>query len=61
MPPAGGASAKASMPPRFVDRLAVFADLFTRPTWSHALVLLAGAILAPGRRTEAHRCIHTLS
>ena len=39
------------LPPRFVDRLAVFADLFTRPTWSHALVLLAGAILAPGRRT----------
>ena len=39
------------LPPRFADRLAVFADLFTRPTWSHALVLLAGAILAPGRRT----------
>jgi len=28
-----------------------FADLFTRPTWSNVLVLLAGAILAPGRRT----------
>jgi len=39
------------LPPRFVNRLAVFADLFTHPTWSHALVLLAGAILAPGRRT----------
>jgi hypothetical protein len=39
------------LPPRYADRLAVFADLFTRPTWSHALVLLAGAILAPGRRT----------
>ena len=26
-------------------------DLFTRPTWSNVLVLLAGAILAPGRRT----------
>ena len=39
------------LPPRFADRLAVFADLFTRPTWHHVLVLLAGAILAPGRRT----------
>jgi hypothetical protein len=28
-----------------------FADLFTRPTWSNVLVLLAGVILAPGRRT----------
>jgi DDE superfamily endonuclease len=34
-----------------VSRLEVFADLFTRPTWSNVLVLLAGAILAPGRRT----------
>jgi hypothetical protein len=31
--------------------LAGFADLFTRPTWSNVLVLLAGVILAPGRRT----------
>ncbi len=36
---------------RRVSRLAVFADLFTLPAWSHALVLVAGAILAPGRRT----------
>src|SRR5215472_7751040 len=41
------------LPPRFADRLDVFADLFTRSTWWHALVLLAGAILAPGRRTVA--------
>jgi len=39
------------LPPRFLDRLAGFADLFTRPTWSHVLLLLAGAVLAPGRRT----------
>ena len=32
-------------------RLTGFADLFTRPTWPHVVVLLAGAILAPGRRT----------
>ena len=30
-----------------------FADLFTRPTWSNVLMLLAGVILAPGRRTVA--------
>jgi DDE superfamily endonuclease len=39
------------LPPRFLYRLAGFADLFTRPTWSNVLVLLAGVILAPGRRT----------
>ena len=39
------------LPPRFLSCLAGFADLFTRPTWSHVLVLIAGVILAPGRRT----------
>jgi hypothetical protein len=39
------------LPPRLLAQLAGFADLFTRPTWSNVLVLLAGAILAPGRRT----------
>jgi hypothetical protein len=39
------------LPPRLLSRLAGFTDLFTRPTWSNALVLLAGVILAPGRRT----------
>ncbi len=38
-------------PERFLSRLVGFADLFTRPTWSNVLVLLSGAILAPGRRT----------
>ena len=32
-------------------RLAGFAGLFTRPTWSRAVLLLAGAILSPGKRT----------
>ena len=41
----------APLPQRFVSRLEVFSDLFTRPTWSNVLVLLGGAILAPGRRT----------
>jgi hypothetical protein len=39
------------LPPRLLARLGPFAELFTRPTWSHVPLLLAGAILAPGRRT----------
>jgi hypothetical protein len=40
------------------SRLAGFADLFTRPTWSRGLLLLVGAILAPGKRTvTAMLCI----
>ena len=31
--------------------MAPFAPFFTRPTWSNLLVLVAGAVLAPGRRT----------
>ena len=31
--------------------MAPFAASFTRPTWRNALVLAAGAVLAPGRRT----------
>ena len=44
-------SSGSPLPGRFLARLAGFADLFTRPTWSHVPVLLAGAVLAPGRRT----------
>jgi len=33
--------------------LAVFAPAFTAPTFAHALTLVCGAILAPGRRTVA--------
>ncbi|MBV9502049.1 MAG: transposase [Acidobacteriaceae bacterium] len=39
------------LPQRFLSRLEEFGDLFTRPTWSNILLLLAGVILAPGRRT----------
>jgi hypothetical protein len=39
------------LPERFLSRLAGFADLFTRPTWSNVLAPLAGVVLAPGRRT----------
>ncbi|CAO3424544.1 hypothetical protein [Azospirillum argentinense] len=31
--------------------MAPFAALFTRPTWRHALVLVAGTLFTPGRRT----------
>jgi len=41
------------LPPRFLSYLAGFADLFTRPTWPNVLMLLAGVILTPGRRTIA--------
>jgi hypothetical protein len=34
-----------------VSRLTGFADLFTRPTWARALLLIMGAVLAPGKRT----------
>ncbi len=39
------------LPERLLFRLAGLTDLFTRPTWGNVLVLLAGAVLAPGRRT----------
>ena len=44
-------SSGSPLPEGFVSRLASFADLFTRPTWSNVLVLVAGVVLAPGRRT----------
>ncbi len=38
--------------PDSIERwMAPFAALFTRPTWRHVLVLVAGALLTPGRRT----------
>jgi DDE superfamily endonuclease len=39
--------------PEVVGLLQTFAVAFTRPTFVHAVVLLYGAILAPGRRTVA--------
>ena len=30
-----------------------FSESFTTPTWHHVLVLVAGAVVAPGRRTVA--------
>jgi DDE superfamily endonuclease len=39
--------------PEVVGLLQVFAVAFTRPTFAHALIVLYGAILTPGRRTIA--------
>ena len=42
-----------TLPPAMIAALAPFAPLFSRRVWSHAQVLLAGAILAPAHRTVA--------
>jgi DDE superfamily endonuclease len=39
------------IPPGLIGWLAVFQPCFTAPTWQHVLVLVAGAVLAPGKRT----------
>lgn len=40
-----------TLPTMMVQVLAPFAPLFSERVWRHAQVLLAGAILAPGKRT----------
>jgi hypothetical protein len=40
-----------TLPTMMIRVLAPFAPLFSKSVWQHAQVLLAGAILAPGRRT----------
>lgn len=40
-----------TLPPAMLRLLALFAPHFSQRVWPHALVLVAGAILAPGRRT----------
>src|SRR5215212_6922227 len=42
-----------TLPPAMLHLLAPFAPCFSRRVWRHALVLLAGTLLAPGRRTVA--------
>ena len=41
------------MPPEFAAFMIAFQPLFSKPVFRHAEVLVAGAILAPGRRTVA--------
>ena len=42
-----------TLPDAIVPILALFATLFSNPTWRKAQLLLVGAILAPGQRTVA--------
>ncbi|MFT2096675.1 transposase [Acidiphilium multivorum] len=44
-------SYESPLPERLLSRLAGLPGLFTRPTWQNVLLLVAGAILAPGKRT----------
>ena len=48
-----GVTARASSltPPILADWLSAFRGCFTAPVWAHVLVLVAGAVLAPGKRT----------
>ena len=39
------------VPAILVSWLAVFRPCFTAPVWNHILVLVAGVVLAPGKRT----------
>jgi hypothetical protein len=39
------------LPPIVAQLMAPFRNFFTAPVWSHVLVLIAGATLAPGKRT----------
>lgn len=39
------------LPKEFLSLILVFAPLFSQPVWESAMVLLVGAILAPGKRT----------
>ena len=39
------------LPKEFLPLILAFASLFSKPVWESALVLLVGAILAPGKRT----------
>ncbi len=40
-----------SLPPALLAVLATFRSAFTAPTWRTVVVLIVGAVLAPGRRT----------
>jgi DDE superfamily endonuclease len=45
------ASCSSPLPASLLSRLAGLPEFFTRPTWQNVLLLVAGAILAPGKRT----------
>jgi len=43
-------------PQRLLFRLEGFADLFTRPTWSNVLLLVAGVVLRQAGAPSRRRC-----
>src|ERR1700742_3194792 len=45
------ATAQPTVPTILMSWLAVFRPCFTAPVWNHLLVLVGGAVLAPGKRT----------
>src|SRR3978361_2022553 len=45
------ATPQPTAPPILASWLAVFRPCFTAPVWNHVLVLVGGAVLAPGKRT----------
>ena len=45
------AAGLALVPPVLAAWLSIFRDCFTAPVWKHVLVLVAGAVLAPRKRT----------
>jgi hypothetical protein len=47
----GSVTARPPVPEILMSWLAIFRPCFTAPVWSHILVLVAGAVLAPGKRT----------
>jgi hypothetical protein len=49
--PGAAASHSGLTPPILASWLSAFRDCFTAPVWAHVLVLVAGAVLAPGKRT----------
>ena len=49
-----------TLPTKMVQALVPFALLFSERVWQHARLLLAGAILAPGRRTISSSALRTM-
>ena len=45
-----------TVPRSLADWMWPFVRCFTGATWDHVLVLVAGALLSPGRRTVMRRC-----
>jgi hypothetical protein len=47
----GSAPVPSQIPPVLTVWLSIFRPCFTAPVWNHVVVLVTGAVLAPGKRT----------